>query len=97
MLLSRVVALVARIDLAAAGEPEPAVALLVVCAGATSGQRLARVQAQLLLASPWTRRRRQGQAGARRVGEEPDVWDLEREAAVAFPAHICSRLTTHRH
>ncbi len=96
VVLRRIVALVARMHLAAARESEPAVAALVVFAGAAPGERIAYVQAQLLLASARTARRRED-GGARGIGEKLDVGDLERETAVALAAHVRGRLAAHRH
>jgi hypothetical protein len=88
MRLLAVMAAVTRIHLAAAAKAEPAVALPVVLARAAGGQRLAGVQAQLLLLAARAGRRREVVRGAGRVGEELDVGQGEAEARVALAADV---------
>lgn len=85
------VAAIAGKDLVAAGEAEPAVRLAVMHARTTVGQRLARVQTELLGLAFGARRRGRKRAG--RNEEKLDVGDLEGKLGVALAAHIRHRFT----
>lgn len=95
VVLGLVVALVAAVHLLAAREPEPAERALVVAARPVVGQRVADVQAQLLLVPLRARRRRQRPAVA--DGEELYLGDLELEFAVALAADVGGDVAPYRH
>lgn len=94
--LGRVVAAVAGVHLPAAREPEPAVRALVVRAGASVGERLARVETQLLL-PPSRAGGGPGCGPPVRDGQEFHLGDLERELPVAFAADVRRGLPSDGH